>query len=558
MISSILRVLRALRKGLVRALRNPLWAFLWVVGAPVRVWKPVLYALMVSVVILILLALLSEWVEGQFHLIGIGGKPLRRVLDLIVVGIVLAVLWRLLVKPLLDHLGGDDGSVTHGSARFAERREIAVVLKVSEGLLIGRDMHTRKLIRYDGPAHLLTLAPTRSGKGVGTVIPNLLVQYRSVVCVDPKGENARITARARSAFGPVYILDPFGVTGMPSAAFNPLAALDPDSPDIAEDAALLADALVCDAPGTAGEAHWNEEAKALITGIILYIATEEFGHRRSLATLREYLTLDVPEFMALLSQMQDSDACHGLIRRAANRHRSKADREAAGVLSSAQRHTHFLDSPRMTEVMSGSDFAFGDLKHSVATVYLVLPPDRLDTYARWLRLLVTQSLTELVRARHRLPSPVLYLLDEFANLGYLSFVERAMGLMAGYGVQLWPILQDIHQLRALYGQRAGTFLSNAGVLQVFGVNDYETSRLVSDLLGQETVSFEARNRNLDSDKTGISYSEHHTGRPLLTPDEVRRMHPDTQLLFLNGQRPIVATRLRYYADRELRGLFDAG
>ncbi|BEV13090.1 type IV secretory system conjugative DNA transfer family protein (plasmid) [Asticcacaulis sp. DW145] len=558
MISSVLLVLRALRKGLVRALRDPVWAFVWILAAPFRVWKHVVVALVLSFVILILLALLSEWVEGRLALVGIGGKPLRRVLDLIVVGILLAVLWRLLIKPLLDHLDEGDGSDTHGSARFAEKREIAAFSKVREGLLIGRDMHSGKLIRYAGPAHLLTLAPTRSGKGVGTVIPNLLVQYRSVVCVDPKGENARITARARSAFGPVYILDPFGVTGIPSASFNPLAALDPNSPDIAEDAALLADALVCDAPGTAGEAHWNEEARALITGIILYIATEEFGHRRSLATLREYLTLDVPEFMALLSQMQDSDACHGLIRRAANRHRSKADREAAGVLSSAQRHTHFLDSPRMTEVMSGSDFAFGDLKHSVATVYLALPPDRLDTYARWLRLLVTQSLTELVRARHRLPSPVLYLLDEFASLGYLSFVERAMGLMAGYGVQLWPILQDIHQLRALYGQRAGTFLSNAGVLQVFGVNDYETSRLVSDLLGQETVSFEARNRNLDSDKSGISYSGHHTGRPLLTPDEVRRMHPDTQLLFLNGQRPIVATRLRYYADRELRGLFDAG
>ncbi|ADU12227.1 type IV secretory system conjugative DNA transfer family protein [Asticcacaulis excentricus] len=558
MISSVLRVLRALRKGLVRAVRDPLGAFLWVVGAPVRVWKPVLYALVVSVVILILLALLSEWVEGRLALIGIGGKPLKRVLDLIVVGIVVAVLWRLLVKPLLDHLGDGDGSDTHGSARFAEKREMAAVTRGHEGLLIGRDRSTRKLIRYSGPAHLLTLAPKRSGKGVGTVIPNLLVQNRSVICVDPKGENTRITARARSAFGPVYILDPFGVTGLPSASFNPLAALDPDSPDIAEDAALLADALVCDAPGTAGEAHWNEEAKALITGIILYIATEEFGHRRSLATLREYLTLNVPEFADLLDRMQETDACHGLIRRAANRHRSKADREAAGVLSSAQRHTHFLDSPRMTEVMIGSDFAFGDLKQSVATVYLVLPPDRLDTYARWLRLLVTQSLTELVRAKRPLPSPVLYLLDEFASLGYLSFVERAMSLMAGYGVQLWPILQDIHQLRALYGQRAGTFLSNAGVLQVFGVNDYETSRLVSDLLGQETVVFQSTGRNMDSNKSGLSYSEHHTGRPLLTPDEVRQMPPDTQLLFLNGQRPIVATRLRYYADPELRGLFDAG
>lgn len=152
------------------------------------------------------------------------------------------------------------------------------------------------------------------------------------------------------------------------------------------------------------------------------------------------------------------------------------------MLSAAQRHTHFLDSPRMTTALGHSDFAFGDLKAETATVFLVLPPDRLGAYARWLRLMVTQSLQDMTRAPGRQFAPVLYLLDEFAALGHLAPVERAMGLMAGYGVQLWPILQDIHQLRANYGQSAGTFLSNAGVLQVFGVNDHDSARLVSDHL----------------------------------------------------------------------------
>ena len=128
--------------------------------------------------------------------------------------------------------------------------------------------------------------------------------------------------------------------------------------------------------------------------------------------------------------------------------------------------------------------------------------------------------------------------------------------MAGYGVQLWPILQDIHQLRATYGQGAGTFLSNAGVLQVFGVNDHDSARLVSDLLGQETVVFETTSRNPDSDKSGLSFSEQHTGRPLLTPDEVRNLPQSRELLFLAGQRPILAKKLRYYADQEFKGLFD--
>ena len=341
----------------------------------------------------------------------------------------------------------------------------------------------------DGPAHLLTMAPTRTGKGVGTIIPNLLTANRSVVCIDPKGENAIIAGRARNSFGPVHILDPFSITGKPSAAYNPLSNLDIDGIDVAEDASTLADALIYDEPGTSGEAHWNEEAKALISGIILYVVAHEPRNRCTLSTVRECLTLPPEAFQTMLKDMQDTQEAGGLIARAANRHLGKSDREGAGVLSAAQRHTHFLDSPRMTNVLGRSDFSFADMKENVATVFLVLPPDRLSTYSRWLRLLVTQSLTDMARSPAKPASPVLYLLDEFASLGHLASVERAMGLMAGYGVQIWPILQDIHQLRATYGQRAGTFLSNAAVLQVFGVNDHESAHLISDLLGQETAVF---------------------------------------------------------------------
>ena len=151
-------------------------------------------------------------------------------------------------------------------------------------LLIGRSIEGGKLLRYEGPAHLLTMAPTRSGKGVGTIIPNLLTLDRSVVCIDPKGENARVTARARAAKGEVWCLDPFGVSGRPTARYNPLAWLDPASPDLAEDAQTIADALVHDAPGQSGEAHWNEEAKALIAGVILHTVVHESPARVTLAS----------------------------------------------------------------------------------------------------------------------------------------------------------------------------------------------------------------------------------------------------------------------------------
>ncbi|KSV84374.1 conjugal transfer protein TraG [Sinorhizobium sp. GL28] len=471
--------------------------------------------------------------------------------------IFMALLFLAMIAPFVSlHFGHLDAD-THGSARFATDREVAPLARADSGLLIGRDPKSGKLLRYDGPAHLLTMAPTRTGKGVGTIIPNLLTADRSVICIDPKGENAKIAGRARQQFGPVHVLDPFGVTGTPSAAFNPLDALDPHGLDVAEDASTLADALVFDEPGMAGEAHWNEEAKALVAGLILKVVAAESPGRRHLGTLREYLTLAPERFAALLKRMQDMDEAGGLIARAANRHLGKSDREAAGVLSAAQRHTHFLDSPRMTTVLGRSDFRFADLKHRNVSVFLVLPPDRLSTYSRWLRLLVTQSLLDMARDPAKPEAPVLYLLDEFASLGHLAPVERAMGLMAGYGVQLWPILQDVHQLRATYGQRAGTFLSNAGVLQVFGVNDHDSARLVSDLLGQETVVFQTMARALDSDKSGISYSQQHTGRPLLTPDEVRSMAQHIELLFLAGQRAIIAGKLAYYADPEFRGLYDA-
>ncbi|MAN13305.1 type IV secretory system conjugative DNA transfer family protein [Hoeflea sp.] len=450
---------------------------------------------------------------------------------------------------------------SHGSARFANRKELKK-LEGTDGLLIGRNPHTGRLLRYDGPAHLLTLAPTRAGKGVGTVIPNLLAAERSVLVIDPKGENARIAGKARQRFGTVHVLDPFEVSGMPSAAYNPLDRLTPDSLDLGEDAASLTEALVMDPPGQVSEAHWNEEAKAILGGLIMFCVCHEDRNRRSLATVREYLTLPRDRVRALLELMQDSDAAGGLIARAANRFLGKADREAASVLSNAQRHTHFLDSPRIANVLSRSDFHFSDLRHRITSVFLVLPPNRMDAYSRWLRLLVSQALQDIARdaeasvgahtPSQRLRTPVLFLLDEFAALGRLEAVERAMGLMAGYGLQLWPILQDMSQLRDLYGERAGTFIANAGVQQVFGVNDFETAKWLSQMMGQETTGYQT-----DNFKPGDapSISNNLTGRDLLTPDEIMQLRPENQLLRVQGQATAVAQKLRYYADREFEGLF---
>ena len=176
--------------------------------------------------------------------------------------------------------------------------------------------------------------------------------------------------------------------------------------------------------------------------------------------------------------------------------------------------------------------------------------------------MVTESLHDIARYAETAPeasqsavAPSLFLLDEFAALGRLEAVERAMGLMAGYGLQLWPILQDMSQLKALYGERANTFVANAGILQVFGVNDSETAQWLSRTMGKETISYRTRSGKV-SEPMEHNLSEHVTGRELMTPDEIMQMASHLQLLRAQGKPPIIAEKLRYYADPEFRPLLD--
>jgi len=364
----------------------------------------------------------------------------------------------------------------------------------------------------------------------------------------------------------VFVLDPFDASGHPSASYDPTAALDPRSPDLAEEAATLADALVYDPPGQAGEAHWNEEAKALVAGLLMHLACHAAPNRGGLGELRRLLTLPPREWEALLhAMMADADAAGGLVARAAARQLGKADREASGVLSAAQRHTHMLDSPRLLATMGRSDFRFADLRAGTATVFLVLPPDRMAAYSRWLRLLVAQSIAELARAPQRPGTPpVLLLLDEFAALGRLEPALQAAGLMAGLGLQLWPILQDLTQLRAAYGQHAGTFLANAGLVQVAAPADLDTAEWLSKSLGNATVGYETGNTSRSTPdllagahgSTSAGTSSHLTARPLLAPDEAMRLPPHVQVLLRPGHHPALVRKLQYFSETEFTGLFD--
>ncbi|MDQ7020124.1 MAG: type IV secretory system conjugative DNA transfer family protein, partial [Robiginitomaculum sp.] len=341
---------------------------------------------------------------------------------------------------------------TFGSAEWADMEHI------KENDLIGTDgfrlggFATKKesvQLSYKRDRHLLTVAPTRSGKGTTAIIPNLLTYEGSCLVIDPKGENALITAERRETMGQeVHIVDPWLIAsdaGLKPARFNPLDWLEKGDVDITENAMLLADALVV--KQGEGDQFWIEEAKALLQGFILYVATEESeAGQRHLGRVRDLLLLDGEDMPELFQRMTNS--AHHIVCSTGARCLQKEEKLLANVIASAQAQTHFLDSARIRESLSASDFKFEDLKTKAMTIYLVLPSDRLNAFSRWLRLLIQQAITVNARNIELKPAkPVLFLLDEMPALGRLSMVEQAYGLMAGFGIQIWGIVQDLSQLK---------------------------------------------------------------------------------------------------------------
>ena len=458
---------------------------------------------------------------------------------------------------------------------------------------------TGPLLRYDGPGHVLTVAPTRAGKGVGAVVPNLLDHPGPVVVTDPKGENLALTARYRAGVlgHRVVALDPFGLAPrdlfgdvgrgrIERGRLNPLDLVGLGSADAADDAALLAEMLVVEDGGAGESRFWSDEAKALLAGLALYVALDYDGPGRSLLTVRELLTGDARTFKALLGTMMGHD--DPVVRRTGNRMDRKHERELSAVVSTAQSHTHFLDSPRMEAVLGRSTFDPADLRpgrprraghvwgvgdHALPdpeggagrlphqgplSVYLLLPPDRLDAFSRWLRLSVATTISALARLGPLpggAPSPerrALFLLDEFAQLGPMPPVRRAVSLMAGYGVQVWPFLQDLGQLRRLYPRDWESFVANADVVQAFGTTDQFTAEYLSKMAGTATVFHQSqssgRSRGKHSSRSS-SAGATETGRPLVTPDELRRLGRDDQVLLVRGEDPVLARRIAYYEDQ---------
>ncbi len=455
------------------------------------------------------------------------------------------------------------------SPKWAYRNEAT---KAVSGLILGY-RNDRGIGSIDD-RHVLTVVGTRGGKGVSLIIPNLLTYDGSVIAIDPKGELASITARTRRDKGQkVVILDPFGTskTGA-TGSFNPLDMLDVKSETVIDDAGLIADALII---GSEREPHFTDTARILVKTLILYALTLPQEDRnlvtvfrllsgadkriQDIATRSEGRIKGSAALFALLSTCRGyfDDVVAGM----GENFSQMADREVSGVLSTARTQLEFLGSKTMTRVLQSSDFSLSELKTGRATLYLCLPGMNMGTHARWLRVILNLALVAFERTRVKTEIPVLMVLDEFPVLGNMKAIETAAGLMAGFGVKLWIVVQDIGQLSRLYKESWETFIGNAGVMMFYSNLDKKTLDYLSDKLGQTAVLVEQNNDTTLSQRHagGTGRREELRVQRLAAPNELEKLlNRDKRrvLVIAAGQSPVILKRMLYYEDKPFAGLFD--
>ena len=454
---------------------------------------------------------------------------------------------------------------TYGSASYATYEELAERRVFEEGGIRLGAFHNgtaMETIFYNGDRHGLLVAPARTHKGTSQIVTNLLTYEGSVLNTDPKGENALMTAKARQEMGQTICkIDPWGIApieGIPAARLNPLDWIIESGSEMSENAMILADSLV---PKSASkDPFWDMMSAGFLQGELLYVATDphEDGQRH-MGRVRDLTMLDGEDLVELFKRMLDSP--HHVVAATGARMLQMDEKLRANVMASVQSHTQFLDSPSIRESMSVSDFRFEDLKSTLMTVYICAPADRLETFSRWLRILIQQAITVNARNITEKPDkPILFILDEMAALGRLSMVEQAYGLMAGYGMLLYGVVQDLSQLKRIYGDGYETFIGNSGLIQYFGSRDRLTAEYFSALCGETTVwnfsSAVSRTFSSGSGNASQSFGDTDTTaaaqRKLAYPDELMRMPQDLQLVFIENMNPIIARKVKWFEDEELK------
>ncbi|MGL1931800.1 MAG: type IV secretory system conjugative DNA transfer family protein [Desulfotalea sp.] len=445
-----------------------------------------------------------------------------------------------------------------GTARFALDMDTGTVNESNlsgKHCFIGNHENQDQHLMVEVDSHLLTIGGSRSGKTVGQVIPNLLWAKGSSFVIDPKGEIAWNTAEYLRGIGKkVLILDPFQEVNRHYgkkvsvveciARYNPLSEINATDLDYAGKITYITTSLIL---VEGKDPHWGNSAQELIAGLIAYVV-ETPSEEKSLGRVKELLSGDVPGIIAIAKIIVENKGDYpqnSLARMKLSRYAglnpNNGNTEKYSIVSTCLSQLRFLDTPEIRDSLSSSDFSFTELvRSSVDTVvFLVLPPTKLESYNRWLRLMISMAIEGVTSVGCSMERPVTFYLDEFGTIGKLPAIAQAVGLMAGRGIRLWFFIQSLSNLKCDYPSEWSKFIGNSSAISVLKVGDDETAQYISNLLGDKTVS-----ESMGSHNTTSTY-------PLLAPDQLRRMLPHNGLL-ITDTHPVIFRKAKCYEDMPFR------
>ncbi|MCF3592902.1 type IV secretory system conjugative DNA transfer family protein [Rhodobacteraceae bacterium LMO-12] len=443
-------------------------------------------------------------------------------------------------------------SGTFGDAAFATLEECEDKgLFDPRGLYLGL-VNGRPLF-YRGKAHLLLVAPARQGKGVGIVTPNAEHYPGSMVVTDPKGELAGMTAEhRRERLGQdVAVFNPWGLHGLQQDRINPLENLIAIAGDPALQRGLTDEVKVIvmqlyPEPEDTRNQYFREGSRGIMRAVLLYLAV--CAPKRCTLPEMWRIIANPLRLQRTVDAMRREEVLGGILADLGDdlAHQMEDNPDLFGDFRAGALQHLFIYEPGgyLADAVSASDISLADLKTGNVTLYLAFPPDRIASHGAALGLIINQAITAVARSKDK--GEVLFMLDEFANIGKLAGLAESLTALPGLGVRVWMIVQEMAELVRLYGPHtAKTIQSQAEVRQYFAVNSPELAQSLSRELGQKTVK--TKNFNLgrfETDEIGESLSE--TGQPLMRPEEIMQLRPDQQLLLIKNVNPILGERMPFW------------
>jgi type IV secretion system protein VirD4 len=381
-------------------------------------------------------------------------------------------------------------------------------------------------ILYGEDRHLLTIAPTGAGKGRSVIIPNLLRFEGSVIVIDPKGETWHVTHRRRKEMGQeVLLLDPFQAVGKRTDSLNPFDLFHRPGALLDADAEMLASLLAGDA-GFHKEPFWDNWGRSLMSGVIAAVAETAEPHQRHFGRVREILMSDDAVYN-LAALIENNDHLNRLSKQNISSFLPITEQTRSGILSTTQSYLKVVNSDSALRSLSRSTIDLDKVREGhPMTIYIVIPPDKLESHGALLRLWVGSLMLTVMGRRRRPKRSTLFLLDECAQLGEFGPLRQSMTLLRGYGLQVWPFFQDLSQLQRLYPKDWRTIFNNSGVFQLFGVANHLMAKESSELIGD------------------------------IDADVLRAMSKDRQVVAISGEKALSCRLPDYLEDTAFKGLWD--